>query len=1116
MLALVWPSARVTARVRVRQHHASNDEAMAHRRHPVRFVLSVLQANWKVAAATFAVCTTAAYGGAAFVGDATLISMLGGSVSQGANQGDASSALAVLRDVNVALLSAQATLLGLVYPIVIALVSVLLGARSTGGARMLIFVRQTGAIQVGASALSLCGTATVALAFATSLPISIIVGFTAVNLVWFLGNLLGIGLFLKSTLAFLTPAGRQALRHAYACNVAWPREFEQLLVPTIVTQVGREVNTAAISPASPLVEVAAGRAAGHGKGGAVVRHLPGTPHIVRDVRVALLDLVAGSWADRQRRDLAAGANLLHSPERRSVSFPLLPGDAVQGPVTLATWTADAELTRVERLLVRLSFSIERDSGDWATPPSSRDLLSDAANEMMAATLAGDSMELRVRLAEAADLHGLLLRLAAMQGNSGSYADQPGRRSFATLGQEWGECYRDALERVAEVSLSRPELLQVAAYLPTRIAAAAGRVPLSSLSASDALLPLLANFVSMRLRRAPGGGPAVLASPQVLPAPDVQSAAWRTMIGAWNYLLLERMRTAPVVDGEDEWQRLVGGWSSINAHLQGTARMAARAASLGDIEGVRWAIDALLRWPDELSKATGYNPPLPPMYRRVSTSLIEERDWKKVRDTLAPDGFSLGITPGAAFGAAAEEAWALVLIALAEVLLSWASQKGREDPSIIGARMLFRHELHDTAAHSRLSKRPFGSGLGGTLRATLDASRDGLEGVASALARQAPQDMVSMRIYMSSGPASDLSAAEALLLVAAASRAVGQPGEAAATAVPSTAGEAQTARHTIQDLDRLARNLHALNAAEWSPIAAALTSDDPAGSATPVDFDEWRGRAVARLQELRQQVASNLETALTSLPLDQVRLQTTADDAARAAFASGMARCPVNLFDRVETASFTPAHSAEISFQGYSRGEFTSPRLVEAKSDWGLLPGALADRAAWGVGSALLDQSTPVVQVANAETWCDAVTSAVDGIGEPPHEVLILVSQSNSLIWLNGWKHGYGAPVPAGLSVAVRQDEARQGYFLDLNGIPLFHALLPSDWTIVVSRRALAAVQFTVSGSHLATAEFVAEPSAEDGTLIMRFGFRVALSGPAPVSIKYTLRDDGGLPDQNEL
>lgn len=59
------------------------------------------------------------------------------------------------QDVAIGLLSAQAVLIALVFPLIIALIGVLFELRTTSGARLNIFLKETESLVVGASALML-------------------------------------------------------------------------------------------------------------------------------------------------------------------------------------------------------------------------------------------------------------------------------------------------------------------------------------------------------------------------------------------------------------------------------------------------------------------------------------------------------------------------------------------------------------------------------------------------------------------------------------------------------------------------------------------------------------------------------------------------------------------------------------------------------------------------------------------------------------------------------------------------------------------------------------------------------------------------------------------------
>lgn len=353
-------------------------------------------------------------------------------------------------------------------------------------------------------------------------------------------------------------------------------------------------------------------------------------------------------------------------------------------------------------------------------------------------------------------------------------------------------------------------------------------------------------------------------------------------------------------------------------------MACRAARLGDAEGVRWPVDALLRWPEELVRANSKSRSLTVLHRRVPASVLEDGDWSKVRASLLLSDASEDMLPGSVFDAAAEAAWTTVVVALTGALLSRQRSDGGGGPASISARMQFRHELHDTAVRSRHAAPLFGGGLDAVIRTVLEAPRSGAEGIAASPAHEAPRAMVAMRMYLSSGPASGLERAEALLLVASAAHANGQPVLLAAPSLPTDAEEADALREFMAQLDRLGRSLTELNAAESVPVVVILAGDTPSGQVSTADFNTWRNRAAASVWKQKEQAAASVESVLLSRPLGQAELGRIAGTAIRSAFATAAASCPLNLFQRVELRPVFPDYHDEVSSTGHSRGEFMPP------------------------------------------------------------------------------------------------------------------------------------------------------------------------------------------------
>ena len=94
-----------------------------------------------------------------------------------------------LQDINVGVLSAQAALVALVFPLVIALVGLLFEGRMTSGGGLSVFFKETEAVAVGGSSLLLCAAIAIQLPIFAAVPARMGAAWTVANGGWFVLNL---------------------------------------------------------------------------------------------------------------------------------------------------------------------------------------------------------------------------------------------------------------------------------------------------------------------------------------------------------------------------------------------------------------------------------------------------------------------------------------------------------------------------------------------------------------------------------------------------------------------------------------------------------------------------------------------------------------------------------------------------------------------------------------------------------------------------------------------------------------------------------------------------------------------------------------------------------------
>jgi hypothetical protein len=124
----------------------------------------------------------------------------------------------------------QATLAGLVYPIVLSFVTILLQRRSNAKVPLHIYLADSAAIVSGLSALALVGVIALQYLFVSVVPLAVLPLWTLLDGFAFLFNLFLTVHFLYRTFEFVRLDKRGETIQRYVINVAWPLELRRHLV----------------------------------------------------------------------------------------------------------------------------------------------------------------------------------------------------------------------------------------------------------------------------------------------------------------------------------------------------------------------------------------------------------------------------------------------------------------------------------------------------------------------------------------------------------------------------------------------------------------------------------------------------------------------------------------------------------------------------------------------------------------------------------------------------------------------------------------------------------------------------------------------------------------------
>ena len=235
----------------------------------------------------------------------------------------------VLGDLTLTVMAAQAAILGIVYPLVIGLVSVFFAGEHARKTRISVFLSEAEVKPLGYSGFLL-------LFFIASQGLILdrvndptYLSFSLLNVIWFSGNLFGAGFFLWTTHLFLLPEERIGLLKRHTVNVTWKLEMMRRMMQLIWVASADSKYEILPNVSTKGVDLSVGTLMGE-KGDTVVAKTFSKPRNLDNVRFWLLRPMISLWCKREGdpiiEDDGSGNEYDVISLKPSLIFPLMPGD----------------------------------------------------------------------------------------------------------------------------------------------------------------------------------------------------------------------------------------------------------------------------------------------------------------------------------------------------------------------------------------------------------------------------------------------------------------------------------------------------------------------------------------------------------------------------------------------------------------------------------------------------------------------------------------------------------------------------------------------------------------------------------------------------------------------
>lgn len=495
--------------------------------------------------------------------------------------------------------SVQATLVALVYPIVLSFIALMLQRKAHSTVALRVYVLDSAVVPAGASSIGLL-VAMGGQYFATPYSTPEFLGeymapLLALDGAWLLINLLLTGFFLSRTIRFIQ---EEEQRHAFtrvAVDVALRSELissvKQHIFVSAAQSDWRFPEIGADDESKPQVHTFALRA-GRPE---VKRDLKGSV-VLHDVHLRLLHLVAISWRKRAVARVPAAEG-----KAPVLLFPPRVGAVVSGEIILCTVKDGPPLRPLERLLVRAAFAY-RPSRRGTLSLSSRKMLEEIGGEVEAAAEQQRFGAAEERLRDVLRLHKTLLHASAadaegVAGNAATIGTSPYSWGDSSFDIEWLRPYRD-IGRIAVDRLDEDErLFRTLAAVPASIARDLPSRPEKLLIDAQLVGTNLAyQLAGWWTRKADASlVPGATFSGQ-LPAPLGQAyeRAVVAFIGSWGGFRIEVPEAVKLSDSQT-WEIVTGRALIYAKHIENSAQLFLKAVSRGDDTGSVWLLDSLLKW-----------------------------------------------------------------------------------------------------------------------------------------------------------------------------------------------------------------------------------------------------------------------------------------------------------------------------------------------------------------------------------------------------------------------------------------------------------------------------------------------------------------------------------------
>ena len=297
--------------------------------------------------------------------------------------------------INLTLLGVQATLIGLRFPIVVALISILSDNRVGFTGRMGLFFHETEAKFVGVISLIFVIQISIQISMYSQFPDRVLATITALNIIWFIINVLLIVYFLIQTIKYNNNIQNFDMLKRYIANHVWPLELaEKVRMHTWYSSdlFSLDFMDSNLRPSVSTYSLA-------NKGEELIQIDKPWSWYISDIRMRFIFC-----------GLICGAIFNENKDRLAMTLPVVPMGNYRGKQTLLRYRGESKIGTLPRFLLRAGFVIRRAKVD-GNVSDTKLVLSERVGDLVGLIDDGRSGEFSKLSRELVKLHSFLYHIA---------------------------------------------------------------------------------------------------------------------------------------------------------------------------------------------------------------------------------------------------------------------------------------------------------------------------------------------------------------------------------------------------------------------------------------------------------------------------------------------------------------------------------------------------------------------------------------------------------------------------------------------------------------------------------------------------------------------------------